>query len=67
MTPPTGGAAMQKSLLWGGEIPIGKFFERTDLPATRDESERVEEGRAGQTRQPGVLADVAKSFIDELM
>src|SRR5262244_42933 len=25
--------AMEKSLLWGDEIPIGKFFERTDLPA----------------------------------
>src|SRR5437660_10514196 len=26
-------AAMEKSLLWGEEIPIGKLFERTDLPA----------------------------------
>ena len=25
-------AAMGKSLLWGEEIPIGKFFERTDVP-----------------------------------
>src|SRR6202047_2211316 len=25
-------AAMEKSLLWGDEIPIGKFFERTDVP-----------------------------------
>src|SRR5258708_13277375 len=25
-------AAMEKSLLWGEEIPIGKFFERTDVP-----------------------------------
>ncbi|MGC2252243.1 MAG: 2-oxoacid:ferredoxin oxidoreductase subunit beta, partial [Acidobacteriaceae bacterium] len=25
-------AAMEKSLLWGEEIPIGRFFERTDLP-----------------------------------
>jgi len=24
-------AAMEKSLLWGDEIPIGKFFERTDV------------------------------------
>ncbi len=23
---------MEKSLIWGDEIPIGKFFERTDLP-----------------------------------
>jgi pyruvate/2-oxoacid:ferredoxin oxidoreductase beta subunit len=25
-------AAMGKSLLWDEEIPIGKFFERTDVP-----------------------------------
>src|SRR6195256_6438683 len=25
-------AAMEKSLLWGEEIPIGRFFERTDVP-----------------------------------
>jgi hypothetical protein len=25
-------AAMGKSLLWGEEIPIGKFLERTDVP-----------------------------------
>ena len=33
-------AAMEKSLLWGDEIPIGKFFERTDVP-TLHESEPV--------------------------
>src|ERR1700740_263143 len=26
-------AAMEKSLLWGEEIPIGRFFERTDVPS----------------------------------
>src|ERR687887_1004918 len=29
-------AAMEKSLLWGEEIPIGKFFERTDVPALHE-------------------------------
>ena len=29
-------AAMEKSLLWGDEIPIGLFFERTDVPAAHD-------------------------------
>jgi hypothetical protein len=24
-------AAVERSLLWGEEIPIGKFFERTDV------------------------------------
>jgi 2-oxoglutarate ferredoxin oxidoreductase subunit beta len=25
-------AAIGKSLLWGEKIPIGEFFERTDVP-----------------------------------
>jgi len=33
-------AAMGKSLLWSEEIPIGKFFERTDVP-TLPEAEPV--------------------------
>jgi 2-oxoglutarate/2-oxoacid ferredoxin oxidoreductase subunit beta len=31
---------MGKSLLWSEEIPIGKFFERTDVP-TLPEAEPV--------------------------
>jgi 2-oxoglutarate ferredoxin oxidoreductase subunit beta len=33
-------AAMGKSLLWSEEIPIGKFFERTDV-STLPEAEPV--------------------------
>jgi 2-oxoglutarate/2-oxoacid ferredoxin oxidoreductase subunit beta len=59
-------AAVEKSLLWGDEIPIGLFFERTDIPAAHE---------AEPVLNPGPLvhhdiripADVAKSFVDELM
>jgi 2-oxoglutarate/2-oxoacid ferredoxin oxidoreductase subunit beta len=59
-------AAMQKSLLWGDEIPIGKFFERTDLPALH-ESEPVLKKGALVKQSNRIPVDVAKSFIDELM
>src|ERR1019366_4105325 len=36
--------AMEKSTIWGEKIPIGKFFERTDLPALH-EAEPVTQGR----------------------
>ena len=59
-------AAMEKSLLWGDEIPIGKFFERTDVP-TLDESEPVlaKEPLVKQTWR--IPPDVARGFIEELM
>jgi 2-oxoglutarate ferredoxin oxidoreductase subunit beta len=59
-------AAMGKSLLWGDEIPIGKFFERTDVPTLHGAEPVLDEGplvRAG-TRIPG---DITRAFIEELM
>jgi 2-oxoglutarate ferredoxin oxidoreductase subunit beta len=57
---------MEKSLLWGDEIPIGKFFQRTDVP-TLDESEPVL-AKEPLVKQSSVIpADVARGFIDELM
>src|SRR6266446_2545437 len=32
--------AMKRALLWGDEIPIGKFFQRTDLPSL-DQAEPI--------------------------
>jgi 2-oxoglutarate/2-oxoacid ferredoxin oxidoreductase subunit beta len=59
-------AAIEKSLLWGDEIPIGKFFERTDLVSLGDAEPVLKAGPL--THQPIRLpADVAKSFVDELM
>jgi 2-oxoglutarate/2-oxoacid ferredoxin oxidoreductase subunit beta len=59
-------AAMEKSLIWGDEIPIGKFFERTDLPALHN-SEPVLNAGALVHSSPGVQEDVARTFVAELM
>jgi 2-oxoglutarate ferredoxin oxidoreductase subunit beta len=59
-------AAMEKSLLWGEEIPIGKFFERTDLPSLHGAEPVLNEGPLVH-RELTVPADAARSFIEELM
>ena len=59
-------AAMEKSLLWGDEIPIGLFFERTDVPAAHD-AEPVLKAGALVKQQTRIPADVARSFIEELI
>src|SRR5215468_1576134 len=59
-------AAVGKSLLWGEEIPIGKFFERTDLPSLHAAEPVLDAGalvRSGNR----VPSDVARSFVEELM
>jgi 2-oxoglutarate ferredoxin oxidoreductase subunit beta len=57
---------MEKSLLWGDEIPIGLFFERTDVPAAHEAEPVLKSGPLvhQDTRIP---VDVARSFVDELM
>jgi 2-oxoglutarate/2-oxoacid ferredoxin oxidoreductase subunit beta len=58
--------AMEKSLLWGEEIPIGKFFERTDVPALHEAEPVLNEGPlVHQTAR--VPSDVARGFVEELM
>jgi 2-oxoglutarate ferredoxin oxidoreductase subunit beta len=59
-------AAMEKSLMWGDEIPIGKFFERTDLPTLHGAEPVLKRGPLVQ-QDNRIPADIAKSFIDELM
>ncbi len=59
-------AAMEKSLLWGEEIPIGKFFERTDVPALHAAEPVLNEGPLVH-RDTRVPPDVARTFIEELM
>jgi 2-oxoglutarate ferredoxin oxidoreductase subunit beta len=59
-------AAMEKSLLWGEEIPIGKFFERTDVPTLHGAEPVLNEGPLVR-RDLRVPPDVARSFIEELM
>jgi 2-oxoglutarate/2-oxoacid ferredoxin oxidoreductase subunit beta len=58
--------AMEKSLLWGDEIPIGKFFERTDVPTLHGAEPVLNSGPLvhQEVRLP---KEVAKAFVDELM
>jgi 2-oxoglutarate ferredoxin oxidoreductase subunit beta len=59
-------AAMEKSLLWGDKIPIGKFFERTDVSTLHGAEQVLNEGPLVH-RDPRVLPEIARSFIEELM
>jgi 2-oxoglutarate ferredoxin oxidoreductase subunit beta len=52
--------------MWGDEIPIGKFFERTDLPTLHGAEPVLKNGPLVQ-QDSRIPADVAKAFIDELM
>jgi 2-oxoglutarate/2-oxoacid ferredoxin oxidoreductase subunit beta len=57
---------MEKSLLWGEQIPIGKFFERTDVPALHSTEQVLNAGPLAH-RDPRIPADIARSFVEELM
>jgi 2-oxoglutarate ferredoxin oxidoreductase subunit beta len=59
-------AAMEKSLLWGEEIPIGKFFERTDVPSLHAAEPVLNEGPLVR-RDLRIPPDIARSFVEELM
>ena len=59
-------AAMGKSLLWNEEIPIGKFFERTDLPSLHA-AEPVLDAGALTYAEVRIPRDVTNAFIEELM
>jgi len=59
-------AAMGKSILWGDEIPIGKFFERTDVPSLHAAEPVLDEGPLVH-RDPRVPVEMARSFLEELM
>jgi len=58
--------AMEKSLLWGEEIPIGRFFERTDVLSLHASEPVLQEGPLVH-QDPRVPLDVARTFIEELM
>jgi 2-oxoglutarate ferredoxin oxidoreductase subunit beta len=59
-------AAMGKSLHWDEEIPIGKFFERTDVPTLHGAEPVLDAGPLvhADMRIPG---DVTRTFVEELM
>jgi len=59
-------AAMGKSLLWGEEIPIGRFFERTDVPTLHGAEPVLNTGPLVHS-DVQIPPDAARSFIAELM
>jgi len=59
-------AAMGKSLLWDEEIPIGKFFERTDVPTLHGAEPVLDAGPLVHADMR-IAADVTRAFIRELM
>jgi 2-oxoglutarate ferredoxin oxidoreductase subunit beta len=58
--------AVKRATVWGDEIPIGKFYERTDLPSL-EETEPVLDAGPLVERDIRVPADAAKRFVEELM
>jgi 2-oxoglutarate ferredoxin oxidoreductase subunit beta len=59
-------AAMERSLLWGEEIPIGRFFERTDVPPLHATEPVLNAGPLVHG-SPRVSPEAAQSFIEDLM
>jgi 2-oxoglutarate ferredoxin oxidoreductase subunit beta len=58
--------AMEKSLEWGDEIPIGKFFERTDVPTLHGSEPVLDQGPLVH-QDNRIPPAVAEGFIRELM
>ena len=59
-------AAMDKSQLWGDEIPIGKFYESNDHPSL-EETEPVLDAGPLVERDIRVPPEAAKKFVEDLM
>lgn len=59
-------AAMERSLVWGEEIPIGRFFERTDVPSLHAAEPVLSDGPLVH-RVPRVPPAVARTLIEEFM
>jgi 2-oxoglutarate ferredoxin oxidoreductase subunit beta len=60
-------AAMEKSQIWGEEIPIGRFFQRTDTLSLHQAEPILDEGGPLALRKLGIPQMVAAEFIAELM
>jgi 2-oxoglutarate ferredoxin oxidoreductase subunit beta len=59
--------AFERAQLWGEEIPIGKFFQRTDLPSLDQAEPVLDEGGPLALRKLGIAPEVAQDFVTELM
>src|ERR1044071_2198259 len=59
--------AMKRATLWGDEIPIGKFFQRTDRISLDLADHVLDHGGPMPYREPRIPPDLAKRLIKELM
>ena len=59
--------AMKRALVWGDEIPFGKFFQRTDLPSLDQAEPILDHGGPLAHRELRIASEVVRSFIAELM
>ncbi|HXA05674.1 MAG TPA: 2-oxoacid:ferredoxin oxidoreductase subunit beta [Bryobacteraceae bacterium] len=59
--------ACERSQIWGEEIPIGKFFQRTDLPSLDQAEPVLDTGGPLALRELGIPAEVTREFVTELM
>jgi len=59
--------AMKRGLLWGDEIPIGKFFQRTDLPSLHEAEPLLDQGESLAHRELRIAPEIVRNFITELM
>jgi 2-oxoglutarate/2-oxoacid ferredoxin oxidoreductase subunit beta len=58
---------MNRALIWGEEIPIGKFFERTDVPALHEADPVLAGAGPLAQRDLQIAGRVVKCLIAELM
>lgn len=59
--------AMEKSQIWGEEIPIGRFFQRTDATSLHESEPILDSGGPLAHRELKIPASIAREFIAELM
>jgi len=59
--------AFEKAQLWGDEIPIGRFFQRTDLPSLDQAEPVLETGGPLALRELGIPPEITREFVTELM
>src|SRR5712692_636555 len=59
--------ACERAQIWGEEIPIGKFFQRTDLLSLDQAEPILDTGGPLALRELGIPTEVAREFVTELM
>jgi 2-oxoglutarate ferredoxin oxidoreductase subunit beta len=60
--------AMDEAYKWGGEIPIGLFWKRTDLPTLEDQDPALHTGEGPLAfRKLGIAKEQADTLIKELL